>query len=57
MKHSRVNANLLSGSSSQSFYPLRVFGENSSKSNLTGRLENMEMRRMDAQYAKSLISF
>ena len=47
----------LKTSSSQSFYPLRVFGENSSQCNLTGRLENVEMRRTDAQYAKSLISF
>ena len=38
----------LKTSSSQSFYPLRLFGENSSQCNLTGRL---------AQYAKSLISF
>ena len=47
----------LKTSSSQSFYPLRVFGENSSQCNLTGQLENVEMRRTDAQYAKSLISF
>ena len=47
----------LKTSSSQSFYPIRVFGENSSWCNLTGRLENVEMRRTDAQYAKSLISF
>ena len=33
----------------QSFYPLRVFGENSSWCNLTGRLESVEMRRTDAQ--------
>ena len=47
----------LKTSSSQSFYPLRVFGENSSQCNFTGRLENVEMRRTDAQFAKSLISF
>ena len=48
----------LKTSSSQLFYPLRVFGENSSyRCNLTGRLENVEMRRTDAQYAKSPISF
>ena len=47
----------LKTSSSQSFYPLRVFGENSSQCNLTGRLENVEMRRTDGQYAKSVISF
>ena len=47
----------LKSSSSQSFYPLRVFGENSSQCNLTGRLENVEMCGTDAQYAKSLISF
>ena len=52
------NRNLpLKTSSSQSFYPLRVFGENSSQCNLTGRLENVEMCRTDAQHAKSLTSF
>ena len=47
----------LKTSSSQSFCPLRVFGENSQQCNLTGRLQNVEMRRTDTQYAKSLISF
>ena len=35
----------------------RAFPRMLTSADLTGRLENVEMRRTDAQYAKSLISF